>query len=134
MTSNNNNSVDVTVRVEQGGGGADGCLAAFLILVIAAPWFAPTIALGTYIGAFLEWHSLAVTILSIVTFGLNYYLLLLFARKLPRLFILLGAIECAALCYVVIVVELQLDIYWTYFWTLIAGLIGFFYFTWLLTR
>ena len=124
MPSNDNKSVNVIVR--DGGGGSDiGCLGLFYVLVLAAPWFAPAISLGYYLGAILELHSLAVTIVMIVALCLNYAFLVMFIKKMPTVFALLGAAEVAAWAFWIMEGEFNFDIYWQSFLSLVAAMFGY---------
>lgn len=123
MNGNHYQSGEVNVTISHGGSSI-GLFGVFLVLCLAAPWFAPTIGLAYYLSEILNWHSLAVTIATFVTFLLNYILLHAFIKKLPTLFVLIGSVEVGAWAYWFLGAEFNHDIYWHVFLTLLAAFFG----------
>ncbi len=123
MPSRDYKSPNVLVTIEQEGSGL-GPIELVIILLLATPWFAPTIGLSYYVSEILNWHSVAVTIIAITTLILNYALLLVFVKKLPKLFVLLGSAEFAAVAYGITELNSNFDVYWQIFLSFVAAAIG----------
>ncbi|MBO6505378.1 MAG: hypothetical protein JJ850_09325 [Kordiimonadaceae bacterium] len=123
MHSNHYQSGELNVTISRGDSSI-GLFGVFLVLCLAAPWFAPTIGLAYYLSEILDWHSLAVAIATFAAFCLNYVLLHAFIKKLPTLFVLIGAAEVGAWAYWFLGAEFNPDIYWHVFLTLLAAFFG----------